>query len=138
MVCILKSVLPVRTIWQPLGHRRTCQDTDQSLAFSRYLKPGGRIEISEARTKINCDDGTIPEDSYMYKWEVSDNKTRHPKFRVPALNGRSKNSIELQKSRDEYGISLLNFRVSCEELLLKMSTWSNMSVRSAHGPRTPS
>ncbi|KAJ5464374.1 uncharacterized protein N7458_000060 [Penicillium daleae] len=35
----------------------------------RYLKPGGRIEVAEYRAKLYCDDGSCPEDSYLYKWE---------------------------------------------------------------------
>ena len=37
---------------------------------SRHLKPGGRIELSEGRTHMVCDDGTYPETSFTYKWIV--------------------------------------------------------------------
>jgi hypothetical protein len=47
--------------------------------FSRYLKPGGRIEVAESRAKLYCDDGSCPEDSYLYSWEVSTRETRNAK-----------------------------------------------------------
>jgi len=34
----------------------------------KHLRPGGRIELSEGRTHMCCDDGTYPEDSQTYHW----------------------------------------------------------------------
>ncbi|KAK5072211.1 hypothetical protein LTR64_004008 [Lithohypha guttulata] len=33
-----------------------------------HLKPGGRIELSEGRTRMCCDDGTYSQESSTYKW----------------------------------------------------------------------
>ncbi|EXJ83292.1 hypothetical protein A1O1_06911 [Capronia coronata CBS 617.96] len=33
-----------------------------------HLRPGGRIELSEGRPHMCCDDGTYPEDSQTYRW----------------------------------------------------------------------
>lgn len=35
-----------------------------------HLKPGGRIELSEGRPQICCDDDTYPEHCHTRKWEV--------------------------------------------------------------------
>ena len=33
-----------------------------------HLKPGGKIELSEGRTHLCCDDGTYPKESETYHW----------------------------------------------------------------------
>lgn len=34
----------------------------------KHLAPGGWIEISEAKLPYDCDDGTLPENSYLNRW----------------------------------------------------------------------
>lgn len=57
----------------------------------RHLKPGGRIELSEGRTHMVCDDGTYPETSFTYKWIAEFNKISNSLGRVfdnfPAYQG---------------------------------------------------
>ena len=38
-----------------------------------HLKPGGRIELSEGRPRVCCDDHTYPEGCQTRLWEVSIN-----------------------------------------------------------------
>ncbi|KAE8153371.1 S-adenosyl-L-methionine-dependent methyltransferase [Aspergillus avenaceus] len=47
----------------------------------RHLKPGGKIESSECRTHLLCDDGSYPKDSYTHKWVNEFN-------RIAQKNGR--------------------------------------------------
>lgn len=37
---------------------------------NRHLKPGGKIEIAEGRTRFFCNDDTFPETCYTHKWLV--------------------------------------------------------------------
>ena len=39
-------------------------------ACRRHLKPGGKIEIAEGRTRFFCNDDSFPETCYTYKWLV--------------------------------------------------------------------
>jgi hypothetical protein len=34
----------------------------------RFLNPGGRIELAEIISPVECDDGTLPKDSALWKW----------------------------------------------------------------------
>ncbi|KAL1982336.1 hypothetical protein VTN96DRAFT_1430 [Rasamsonia emersonii] len=43
----------------------------------RHLRPGGKIELSECRTHMECDDGTYPQDSFTFKWIAEFNKISH-------------------------------------------------------------
>ncbi|PGH21355.1 hypothetical protein AJ80_03272 [Polytolypa hystricis UAMH7299] len=57
----------------------------------RALKPGGRIEVSEARSRFCCDDDTIPEDSCTKQW-MDEFKRNCERFQVdfdvfPNFNG---------------------------------------------------
>lgn len=37
--------------------------TVEANTIPRALKPGGKVEVSEMRTRLFCDDGTFPADS---------------------------------------------------------------------------
>jgi trans-aconitate methyltransferase len=48
-----------------------CTDWEGFLAkCCAYLKPGGRVEVSEIETKLHCDDDSFKEDSVTAKWQV--------------------------------------------------------------------
>ena len=38
------------------------------MAFDRNLRPGGYLELCDPANPIRCDDGTLPEDSALLKW----------------------------------------------------------------------
>ncbi|KAB8236661.1 class I SAM-dependent methyltransferase [Aspergillus alliaceus] len=48
----------------------------------RHLKPGGKIELAECRTQMNCDDETYPEGCHTYKWVAEFNRISHANGRV--------------------------------------------------------
>lgn len=37
-------------------------------ARTRHLAPGGWIEIAECKLPYDCDDGTLPSNSYLNQW----------------------------------------------------------------------
>jgi len=86
---------PIQPSWVPPNVRYQMDDAEQEWAFPKnsfdfihirglagsirnwpellrqsyiHLKPGGRIEVSEGRPHMDCDDGTFPKDSYTWKW----------------------------------------------------------------------
>ncbi|OJJ34531.1 hypothetical protein ASPWEDRAFT_185016 [Aspergillus wentii DTO 134E9] len=42
-----------------------------------HLKPGGKIELAECRTHMDCDDSSYPEDCYTRKWIAEFNRISH-------------------------------------------------------------
>jgi len=93
---------PIQSSWVPPNVRFQIDDATQEWAFPQdsfdfiharglagsirdwpellrqayiHLKPGGRIELSEGRPHMCCDDNTYSEDSATYKWVV---RTSHP------------------------------------------------------------
>jgi len=43
-----------------------------------HTKPGGRVELTEGRTNLWCDDNTLPTDSATYQWIAEFNKLAAP------------------------------------------------------------
>lgn len=105
----------------------------------RHLKPGGRIELSEIRPQILCDDDTFPEDAYARKWTVSASCSPYPHVKIMSIDASLYNRTSSIRSRVK---TVLNLTCSRNTLLyssppaLSMSRLMKSLLLSDRGQRT--
>ncbi|KAJ9203726.1 hypothetical protein DTO164E3_27 [Paecilomyces variotii] len=79
----------------------------------KHLKPGGKIELSEGRTHMECDDDSYPKESYTYKWIEAFNQISHDLGRIFDLFPEYKNLLADAKFEN----------IQCHEEICPIGTW---------------
>ena len=80
----------------------------------RHCKPGGWIECQELDVSVDCDDNSIPEDSYMKKWAANQEES------ISKIGLSLRMSGEFLKSRMETA-GFVN--VTTKEFKCPIGTW---------------
>ena len=108
-----------------------------------HLKPGGRIELSEGRPQICCDDKTYPDDSSTRRWEVNPQVPYYIISFTSSLktfdslhHNNSSSSIALRTSPVSNSTSSPNSKASRAPPVSKTSNPTKNPLHSAPGRKT--